>query len=124
MGEVVGVGDGVTVGVTVGVSVGVGVGVGVGGEPIRYEDQVVVKEMVVIRPKFGGALYPEIELEKLGTVVPGGTVLGRVINAFTFEEMEVLKAPFERNYMILIRGPITRVNPGDFAYMCANADIA
>ncbi len=96
----------------------------VAGEQIRYEDQVVVKEMTVIRPKFGGALYPEIELEKLGTIVPGGTVLGRVINAFTFEEMEVLKAPFERNYMILIRGPITRVNPGDFAYMCANADIA
>ena len=42
--------------------------------------------MAVIRPKFGGALYPEIELEKLGTIVPGGTVLGRVINPFTFEE--------------------------------------
>jgi hypothetical protein len=35
----------------------------------------------------------------------------------------VLKAPFERNHMILLRGAITRVNPGDFSYMCAEVDV-
>ena len=94
------------------------------GQPIVPETQTVVKEMAVIRPKFGGALYPGVQLDQLGAVVAGGTVLGRVISPYTFEELEVLKAPFEQNFMILLRGAITRVNPGDFAYMCANADVA
>lgn len=85
--------------------------------------QTVVKQMAVIHPHVGGVLYPETGLDQLGKIVPGGTVLGRVYSPYTFEEIEVLQAPFERNYTILLRGMIARVNPGDFAYMCANADV-
>lgn len=94
------------------------------GEPVLPETQITVTEMAVIRPKYGGALYPEVHLDRLGEVMPGGTVLGRVISPYTFEELEVLKAPFDRNYMILLRGAIARTNPGDFGFMCANADVA
>jgi predicted deacylase len=93
------------------------------GQPEAPAEQVVVKEMAVLHNHTGGALYPEVRVDKLGQIVPGGTVLGRVISPFTFEELEVLTAPFARNYMILARGSITRVNPGDYAYMCANADV-
>ncbi len=94
------------------------------GTPAAPGVQTIVKEMGVIHPHVGGVLYPEIPLDQLGKIVPGGTVLGRILSPFTFEEREVLKAPFARNYMILARGAIARVNPGDFAYMCANADVA
>ncbi len=94
------------------------------GSPETPQTQTVVKEMGVIHPHVGGVLYPEIPLAQLGQVVPGGTVFGRIFSPYTFEELEVLKAPFARNYMILARGAIARVNPGDFAYMCANADVA
>lgn len=94
------------------------------GAPEVPAKQTVVKEMAVIHPHLGGVLYPEIPLDQLGTIVPGGTLLGRVISPYNFEELEVLKAPFARNYMILARGLIARVNPGDYAYMCANADVA
>lgn len=91
------------------------------GQPELPTRQTVVKEMAVIRPKTGGVLYPEVKLNQLGQVVPGGTLLGRVISPYTFAEQEVITAPFEQNFMILLRGAITRVNPGDYAYMVANA---
>lgn len=94
------------------------------GAPDVPAKQTVVKELAVIHPHLGGVLYPEISLDQLGKIVPSGTLLGRVVSPYNFEELEVLKAPFPRNYMILARGTIARVNPGDYAYMCANADIA
>ena len=94
------------------------------GTPIVPANQTIFKELTYLHPKTAGALYPELPLDQLGEIVPGGTVLGRVVSPYTFEELEVLKAPHKRNYMILARGFIARVNPGDFAYMCANADIA
>jgi predicted deacylase len=93
------------------------------GEPQVPTQQTVVKEMAVIRPRAGGVLYPGVKLDQLGDVVARGTILGRVINPYTFEELEVIEAPFARNLMILLRGSITRVNPGDYAYMVANADV-
>ncbi len=83
--------------------------------------QTIVTEMAVIRPRVGGVLYPEVGLDCLGQEVPGGTLLGRVVSPYTFETLEEIHQPFERGYMILLRGAITRVNPGDYAYMVGNA---
>ena len=94
------------------------------GEPVTPEMQTVVQDMAVILPRTGGVLYPGVQLDQLGQIVPEGTVLGRIISPYTFEELEVITAPFARNLMILLRGAITRVNPGDYAYMVANADTA
>ncbi|MCL5951043.1 MAG: succinylglutamate desuccinylase/aspartoacylase family protein [Chloroflexi bacterium] len=94
------------------------------GTPQVTVQQTVFKELIYLHPHVGGVLYPEVGLDQLGKVVSGGTLLGRILSPYTFEEMEIFKAPFARNYMILVRGAITRVNPGDFVYMCANADVA
>lgn len=89
------------------------------GEPDVPQTQIVVENMAVIRPHVGGVLRPEVGLDQLGQVVPSGTVLGRILSPYTFEELEAIRAPFEKNIMILLRGAITRVNPGDYAYMVA-----
>lgn len=96
----------------------------VDGKPIVPTKQTVFNQLTYLHPKTAGALYPELALDQLGKIVPGGTVLGRVVSPYSFEELEVLKAPHERNFMILARGFVARVNPGDFAYMVANADIS
>lgn len=93
------------------------------GEPQTPEKQIVVEEMAVLRPHVGGVLYPEVKLDRVGESVPAGTVLGRIVSPYTFEELEVITAPFESNIMILLRGAITRVNPGDYAYMVAEGDV-
>lgn len=91
------------------------------GQPDLPASQTVVKRMAVIRPKTGGVLYPEVTLDQLGDVVPGGAVLGRVVSPYTFDELEVITTPFDENFLILLRGAITRVNPGDYAFMVADA---
>jgi predicted deacylase len=92
------------------------------GEPVVPDKQVVVTEMQVMRPHFGGLLYPGVTLRDIGQVVPRGTLLGTVVNPYTFEALEELQAPFERSLMILLRGALTKVHPGDYAYMIGNAD--
>jgi predicted deacylase len=92
------------------------------GEVIRPTRQTIVTEMAVIRPRYGGVLYPEIGLDHIGQEVAGGTLLGRVVSPYSFETLEEIRAPFHRSYMILLRGGISRVNPGDYAYMVANAE--
>ena len=74
------------------------------GDVVRPPRQTIVTEMAVIRPRVGGVLYPEIGLDQLGQEVAGGTLLGRVVSPYTFETLEEIRSPFERGYMILLRG--------------------
>ncbi len=94
----------------------------ISGEPEMPDQQVVVTEMSVIRPRQGGLLYPGLKLEDVGTIVPQDTLLGTVISPYTFDVLEEIRAPFKRNLVILLRPTITKVHPGDYAYMMANAD--
>ena len=94
------------------------------GEVVRPPRQTIVTEMAVIRPRFGGVLYPEVGLDRLGAEVAGGTLLGRVVSPYSFETLEEIRSPFDRGIMILLRGGIMRVNPGDYGYMVANAATA
>lgn len=43
------------------------------------------------------------------------------VNPYTFETLEEIRSSFERGLMILLRGAITKVHPGDYAYMVADA---
>jgi predicted deacylase len=93
------------------------------GEPVVPEKQIVFTEMRVIRPHHGGLLYPGVKFSDINTVVPKDTLLGSVISPYTFEVLEEIRSPFERGLMILLRPTITKVHPGDYAYMVANADV-
>ena len=90
------------------------------GEVVRPAQQTIVTEMAVIRPRVGGVLYPEVRLDMLGKEVAGGTLLGRVVSPYTFETLEEIRAPYDRGVMILLRGAMMRVQPGDYGYMVAN----
>jgi len=94
------------------------------GDIVRPARQTIVTEMAVVRPRFGGVLYPEIGLDQLGQEVPSGTLLGRVVSPYTYDTLEEIRSPFNRGVMILLRGAMMRVNPGDYGYMVANAETA
>lgn len=94
------------------------------GEIEIPEPQIVFTELATLRPRFGGILYPELGLERLGSVVRRGELLGRVVSPLTYKVLEEMRSPFDNGNVVLLRGALGRINPGDFAYMIGNADSA
>jgi uncharacterized protein len=88
------------------------------------EDQVVVTTLTVLRPRVGGLLQAEAGADRIGQVVPAGTVLGRVVDPYTFTELQVLSAPYDPTYLVLSRSPVTQVSPGDYGFMVADGATA
>lgn len=88
------------------------------------EDQVVVTTLTTVRPSVGGLLQAEVGADRLGEILPAGTVLGRVVDPATFDELEVLTAPYDPTYLILSRTPVTQVSPGDYGFMVADGATA
>lgn len=86
--------------------------------------QYMMRRRVLVRPKNGGMFVPEVGFDRLGKTVPGGTVLARVICAHSFEELDVFTAPYEETVMIMMRGVLSRVNPGDYAYILGDLSSA
>lgn len=87
------------------------------GDVVDFGPKTIIDELAVIRPHHGGLLVPAVGLDQLGTAVPGGTLLGTVVNAQSFEVLEEIRAPFEVSLLVLLRGVATHVEAGDYAYM-------
>jgi predicted deacylase len=92
------------------------------GDPDPTPVAHVVREATELRPHVGGLWIPEVGLERLGGCVPGGTVLARVVSPYTFEELEVLRAPYPTTAMLMIRDRISKVQPGDYAYILGSVE--
>jgi predicted deacylase len=94
------------------------------GKPERPAQQVVVDELIVLRPHHGGLMLSEVEPARLGESVARGTVLGRIVSPYTFAELETVTAPFEPSLLVLVRESVTKVDPGDYGFMVANGATA
>lgn len=92
------------------------------GEPVLPDSQLLMRGgRTLQRIEHGGLFYPEAGVEALSTVVEGGSVLGRVIDANTFEEIQTIRAPYEQSAICMSRPAFGRVNPGDYAYIISDA---
>jgi uncharacterized protein len=83
-------------------------------------EQVLMHEMAILRPHVGGILVPEVHVPDLATEIKGGTVLGRIFSPYTFKELEVVVAPFERSLLVLLRDNLAPIQPGAYMYMIGN----
>jgi predicted deacylase len=90
----------------------------------RPAEQVVVPTVATLRPHHGGLLYSAVGPELLGEIVGKDYLLGRVISPYTFQTVEEFKAPYLRNIILLVRTQVSRVNPGDYAYMLGDMERA
>jgi uncharacterized protein len=90
------------------------------GEIVQRPGQRLMTEMKVMRPRFGGILTPCRKLTP-GQELEQGTQLAEVVSPYTFETLETLVAPFERNIVVLCRNYRTRIHPGDYGFMMGNA---
>lgn len=94
------------------------------GEPEMPERQRIVHDIRILRPHHGGIMYSEVSVDRLGESLPEGTVMGRVVSPYTFEELEVVNAPFNPSIVVLTREQFTKVDPGDYGFMVADGATA
>jgi predicted deacylase len=87
--------------------------------PAAGRGSVAVGPTHVLRPRSGGVFLPEVGEDAVGTVVPGGTTLGRLVHAGTFAAVEGFTAPFPRTALLLVRPTIARLAAGSMTYVVA-----
>lgn len=92
----------------------------IAGEVLPPPKQVVVNELVGIRPTQGGWLEPLSPAN--GEIIKGGQLLGRVVSPYTFEVLEEIPTPFENGIMIMQHLTRNLVESGDYGWMVGNMD--
>lgn len=92
------------------------------GEPELPEQQLFMhRPRAVPVADHGGLFVPVVGVEGLDAIVDEGTVLGRVINPHTLEEVQVFRAPYEKSALLMVTTTVKRVHAGDYLYIIANA---
>ena len=82
-------------------------------------NSVLVRDSIVLRPSQGGFFMPKVRAESVGTIVPGGTVLGELIDPLTLDVVETFTAPFTQTALLLLRPHVTRIEGGAMTYVVA-----
>jgi predicted deacylase len=90
------------------------------GEVKPSPKQVVIHELVGIRPKHGGWLEPLSPAN--GETIKGGQLLGRVVSPYDFELIEEIPTPFENGIMVMQHLTRNLVEAGDYGFMVGNLD--
>lgn len=90
------------------------------GEPVIPKTQWIVKTRSVTRPKNGGMFYPLVGPEYINKTVPKGTLIAVIRDPLTMEVIEEMYAPFEETVFLDMRVMMTKVHPGDYAYIMAD----
>ncbi len=90
-----------------------------GPEP---KPSIPVKPSKVLRPSRGGVFIPEVRADAVGTIVPGGNVLGYLLDPVTQAIIETFEAPFERTAIMLLRPTIAQVEVGAMTYVVAEPE--
>ena len=73
----------------------------------------------VLRPSRGGIFSPVVTADDVGTIVPRGTLLGRLLDPDDHRELETFTAPFDQTAIMLLRPMLARVEGGAMTYVIA-----
>jgi len=73
----------------------------------------------VLRPRSGGVFLPDVGEDAVGTVVAGGTRLGRLVHPGTFAVVETFTAPYPKTALLLARPAVARLSAGAMTYVVA-----
>jgi hypothetical protein len=92
------------------------------GQPELRVQQWLMRTRTLPRCADGGLYVPQLGNEAVGSITPGGTVFARIIDPHTFEELQVMQAPYERSAFLMMRNVTSRVCGGDYAAIVADYD--
>ena len=83
--------------------------------------QVIVDTLTHLRAPMGGIFRPIQGFEMTGAMVPGGEVLGVMVSPYTGKQLAELRSPYAESWILMARGRVSRVNPGDPLYIIGRA---
>ncbi|MCR9138190.1 MAG: M14 family metallopeptidase [Alphaproteobacteria bacterium] len=90
----------------------------ISGEVKSAPEQIVVGEMVVIRPTHGGWLEPLCPAN--GEAIKGGELLCRIVSPYDFETLEEIPTPYENGIMVMQHLSRNLVEAGDYGFIIGN----
>lgn len=86
------------------------------GDP-EPAQQVVVDSVSHLRAPTGGLFRPVVGFDLVGRSVAGGELLGTIASVFSGETLAEIRAPFDESWLMMARGRLARVHPGDPLYI-------
>lgn len=75
-----------------------------------------------VRSRMGGIFVPTLREEAVGTIIPAGTIMGKILDLHTLAELEEIKAPYDKTAMMLLRPEICVVEGSALLYVIAVPD--
>lgn len=87
--------------------------------PAPAESSIDVGDTGPMRAKVGGIFVPTLREEAVGTIVPIGTEMGRILDLHTLAELQAFIAPYERTAIMLMRPQICTVEGSALVYIVA-----
>jgi predicted deacylase len=83
------------------------------------EPAVDVSATEALRARVGGIFVPTLREDAVGTIVPGGTEMGKILDLHTLAELQVFTAPCARTAVMLMRPQICTIEGSALVYVVA-----
>jgi predicted deacylase len=83
------------------------------------EKAIDVGPTQAMRANVGGIFLPTLREDAVGTIVPAGTEMGKILDLHTLAELQVFTAPFEQTAMMLMRPQICTIEGSALVYVIA-----
>ena len=87
--------------------------------PAPPEKAVDVSATAPMRAQVGGIFVPTLREDAVGTIVNGGTEMGKILDLHTLAELQVFRAPYERTAVMLMRPQICTIEGSTLVYVVA-----
>ncbi len=87
--------------------------------PAPAKKAIEVEKTEAIRSRLGGIFVPTLREEAVGTVIPAGVEMGKILDLHTLEELEIFTAPYEKTAMMLMRPEVCVVEGSALIYVVA-----
>src|SRR5256886_17684085 len=92
---------------------------GVDAPPAPAEKSIDVGATAPMRTKVGGIFVPTLREDAVGTIVPAGTEMGKILDLHTLAELQIFTAPYEQTAMMLMRPQICTIEGSALVYVVA-----
>jgi len=88
-------------------------------KPAPAKKAIDVNKTEAVRSRMGGIFVPTLREEAVGTMVPAGTEMGKILDLHTLEELEIFTAPYAKTAMMLLRPEICVLEGSALIYVIA-----